>query len=403
MKITIITSFFPPEKGAAPYRILNTAKELKSFGFDVDVITTLANYPKGKLFEGYKWRVFKKEVIEGIACRRYWLYPSNSNNPIIRVLSMLSFSFSLLFTIPLLILKKPDIIIVQTPPLLSATTAVFISRIIGSKVVLNVSDIWPLTAVELGVMKKKSIAFKIFSNVEKLMYKYSDFFIAQSNETCNYLKNNTNKPILLYRNLTKPYFNNQIWMKKNVEKKIVYAGLLGVAQDIYSICKNINFKDLNIQFHIYGDGVQKRSIQNFTKQNPNNIFLHDSVSKDEIQKKLLQFDATIIPLKRNIYGAFPSKISMAMSSALPIFFAGDGEGFEFVNEHNFGYTSKAGDIKGLTNNIKTFSQLDSDDIIKMKSKIIKTVREKFDYQQQQLELFKFININIIESKKDGFK
>ena len=219
MKITIITSFFPPEKGAAPYRILNTAKELKSFGFDVDVITTLANYPKGKLFEGYKWRVFKKEVIEGIACRRYWLYPSNSNNPIIRVLSMLSFSFSLLFTIPLLILKKPDIIIVQTPPLLSATTAVFISRIIGSKVVLNVSDIWPLTAVELGVMKKKSIAFKIFSNVEKLMYKYSDFFIAQSNETCNYLKNNTNKPILLYRNLTKPYFNNQIWMKKNVEKK----------------------------------------------------------------------------------------------------------------------------------------------------------------------------------------
>ena len=160
---------------------------------------------------------------------------------------------------------------------------------------------------------------------------------------------------------------------------------------------------MNIQFHIYGDGVQKRSIQNFTKQNPNNIFLHDSVSKDEIQKKLLQFDATIIPLKRNIYGAFPSKISMAMSSALPIFFAGDGEGFEFVNEHNFGYTSKAGDIKGLTNNIKTFSQLDSDDIIKMKSKIIKTVREKFDYQQQQLELFKFININIIESKKDGFK
>jgi len=403
MKITIITSFFPPEKGAAPYRILNTAKELKSFGFDVDVITTLANYPKGKLFEGYKWRVFKKEVIEGITCRRYWLYPSNSNNPIIRVLSMLSFSFSLLFTIPLLILKKPDIIIVQTPPLLSATTAVFISRIIGSKVVLNVSDIWPLTAVELGVMKKKSITFKIFSNVEKLMYKYSDFFIAQSNETCNYLKNNTNKPILLYRNLTKPYFNNQIWMKKNVEKKIAYAGLLGVAQDIYSICKNINFKDLNIQFHIYGDGVQKRSIQNFTKQNPNNIFLHDSVSKDEIQKKLLHFDATIIPLKRNIYGAFPSKISMAMSSALPIFFVGDGEGFEFVNEHNFGYTSKAGDIKGLTNNIKTFSQLDSDDIIKMKSKIIKTVREKFDYQQQQLELFKFININIIESKKDGFK
>ena len=62
MKLTIITAFFPPEKGAASYRILNTAKELQSYGLDVNVITTLANYPLGKLFKGYRWRLFKKEV-----------------------------------------------------------------------------------------------------------------------------------------------------------------------------------------------------------------------------------------------------------------------------------------------------------------------------------------------------
>ena len=141
MKLTIITAFFPPEKGAASYRILNTAKELQSYGLDVNVITTLANYPLGKLFKGYRWRLFKKEVIEGIVCRRYWLFPSNSNNPIIRILSMLSYSFSLLFTIPLFVFKKPDIVLVQTPPLLSATTATLISKFIGAKVILNVADI----------------------------------------------------------------------------------------------------------------------------------------------------------------------------------------------------------------------------------------------------------------------
>ena len=51
-KIRILTSFFPPEKGAASHRILTTAKELSFYGFDVSVITTLANYPTGKLFEG---------------------------------------------------------------------------------------------------------------------------------------------------------------------------------------------------------------------------------------------------------------------------------------------------------------------------------------------------------------
>ena len=151
-------------------------------------------------------------------------------------------------------------------------------------------------------------------------------------------------------------------------------------------------------------GVEKKSIKDFIKLNPNNnIFLHNPVSKDEIQKKLLEYDATIIPLKKNIYGAFPSKISMAMSSALPIFFAGDGEGFKFVNKYKFGYTSKSGDLKSLNHNIKQFARLNSDDIIKMKSNIIKTVKEKFDYEQQQLELYKFINDNTIKSKKDGSK
>ena len=166
MKLTIITSFFPPEKGAAPYRILNTAKELQSFGLDVDVITTLANYPLGKLFKGYRWRIFKKETIEGIVCRRYWLFPSNSNNAIIRTLSMLSYCFSLIFTIPLLFFKKPDIILVQTPPILSALTATFISKLVGAKVILNVSDIWPLTASELGVISKESFSFRLFSKIK---------------------------------------------------------------------------------------------------------------------------------------------------------------------------------------------------------------------------------------------
>ena len=399
IKLTIITAFFPPEKGAASYRILNTAKELQSFGLDVDVITTLANYPVGKLFKGYRWRLFKKEIIEGIICRRYWLFPSNSNNPIIRILSMLSYCFSLLFTIPLLFFKKPDIVLVQTPPLLSATTATFISKFVGAKVILNVSDIWPLTASELGVIRQESFSFRTFSKIEYLMYKFSDAFIGQSNETCDYLNKQTDKPIFLYRNLTKPYFiNNESSMKGNSQKKIAYAGHLGLSQGVFNICKNISFKDYGVEFHIYGDGVEKPLIENFINENPtSNIYLHQTVSKDSIQKKLLTFDATIIPLQANIYGAFPSKISMAMSSALPIFFSGNGEGYEFVNKYKLGYVSKAGDIEALNYNIKKFSKLDEQGIIKMKLSIANTVKNNFDYDNQQLKLYEFIKFNIIKN------
>ena len=74
--------------------------------------------------------LFKKEKINGIHCVRCWVYPSNSNNPIVRILSMLSYCFSLFFLIPSLLLNKPHIMIIQTPPLLPAFTGVLISKLL---------------------------------------------------------------------------------------------------------------------------------------------------------------------------------------------------------------------------------------------------------------------------------
>lgn len=392
-KIKIITSFFPPEKGAASHRILTTAKELSSYGFDVSVITTLANYPTGKLFNGYKKMLYKKEKIEGIDCIRCWVFPSNSNNPIIRILSMLSYCFSLIFTLPSLFFNKPDIIFVQTPPLLPGITGVLISKLLRIKVVLNVSDIWPLTAVELGVMRHKSFSFRLFSGIENIMYRFSDAMIGQSNETCSYLKQKSDKPILLYRNLTKPNFNQIVNEQVlNSKKKIVYAGLLGLAQGVFNICKNIDFKSLDIEFHIFGDGIEKSLIKKFIQQNSEcNIFLNQTITKDEMQKKLLSYDATIIPLTKNIYGAFPSKITMAMASGLPIFFSGDGEGFKIVDEFNLGYVSEAGNLNALKKNIIEFSRLNHQQIKLMKLNIMNVVEKDFNYIDQQSKLCKFIS------------
>ena len=306
---------------------------------------------------------------------------------------MLSYCFSLVFTIPSLFFNKPDILFVQTPPLLPGITGVLIAKLLRIKVVLNVSDIWPLTAVELGVMRHKSFSFKLFSGIENIMYRLSDAMICQSNETLSYLRQKSVKPILLYRNLTKPNFNQIVNEQVlNSEKKIVYAGLLGLAQGVFNICKNIDFKSLNIEFHVFGDGNEKILIENFIQQNSGcNIFLHQSITKDEMQKKLLSYDATIIPLTKNIYGAFPSKIAMAMAAGLPIFFSGNGEGFKIVNEFNLGYVSEAGNLKTLEKNLIEFSKLNHKQINLMKLNIMNVVEKDFNYVDQQLKLCKFIS------------
>ena len=45
--------------------------------------------------------------------------------------------------------------------------------------------------------------------------------------------------------------------------RIVYAGLLGVAQDILGIIKNVDFKGLGIEFHLYGGGNQAKEIEEY--------------------------------------------------------------------------------------------------------------------------------------------
>ena len=73
MKVLIVSFYYEPEFGAAPSRITNLAKGLKAMGVDVDVLTCLPNYPKGRVFDGYRRRFSMKETIEylranGITC-----------------------------------------------------------------------------------------------------------------------------------------------------------------------------------------------------------------------------------------------------------------------------------------------------------------------------------------------
>ena len=59
MKILIVSFYYTPEIGAAPSRITNMAEGLQREGFDVDILSCLPNYPKGKIFDGYRGRLYK--------------------------------------------------------------------------------------------------------------------------------------------------------------------------------------------------------------------------------------------------------------------------------------------------------------------------------------------------------
>ena len=364
MKVLIVSFYYTPEMGAAPSRITNMAERLATEGCDVDILTCLPNYPKGHIFEGYTGCYSKKESFRGVNVYRYWTYATVSKNPFARMLGMLFFALDIwIFGLKFWKIKHYDRVIVNSPPLLAAFSAMLLFRCIYRKcVVLNVSDLWPISAIELGAVRKGSMAHKVMLWMERFLYRNASAYQGQSQQIINHIESfKFKKQHFLYRNLQPQQQTQTQEVGDRNCFRIVYAGLLGVAQDILGIIQHINFKEIGAELHLYGGGNQAEAIQQYIKGKDCGIVFHGYQPKETINSVLGNFHASIVPLAVAITGAVPSKIFDLLPHGTPVLFAGGGEGETIVNDHGFGMTSSPGDYESLKNNIlklKTMPQTD---------------------------------------------
>lgn len=393
MKVLIVTERYWPEVGAAPSRLANMAEGMTKHGLEVDVLTSLPNYPKGEIFDGYKNCMSKTEVRNGVKLFRYWLYATVSRNPLARILNMFSFAVMIwLFMFRFNKIKSYDRVIIQTPTLVVAASAMLLfKKLYGKTVILNVSDIWPLTAVDMGAIKEGSKSFRFLSMLERFLYRNSDGILGQSQEILDHIKGFKNKGnLFLYRNL-QHYELSESYKAKNTALKVVFSGMLGVAQDVAGIVKNIPFKDLGVEFHIFGGGKQLEEIQNWISENPDgNVYAHGFIPKEEISKRLQEMDVSIVPLATRIRGAVPSKIYDTLPQGLPILFCGGGEGADFIGGNNLGLVSDPGDYDALQENIKTFSEMTSEEFEKIRTKCFEISKTQLNFEKQMKETISFL-------------
>lgn len=419
MKVLLVAERYWPEVGAAPSRLANMAEGLKGKGCEVDVLTSLPNYPKGVIFNGYRNRITKTEVHGGVNVFRYWIFATVSRNPIARIANMFSFAVMIwLFALKRNRVKSYDVVIIQTPTLVVAASAMMLFKsIYCKKCIINVSDIWPLTAADMGVIQMNSRSFRFMQKCEHYLYKKCDGVLGQSEEILNHVaqemillgcwnetddsfKSNNiddirdsdmllcsqlwsqNSHLFLYRNLQTYDLRNKS-KKKGKAFKVVFCGMLGVAQDVASIVRSVPFKQLGVEFHILGGGKQLSEIEQWCKQHPqSNVVTHGFVPKEEISNQLSLYDASIVPLATRIRGAVPSKIYDLLPQGLPIIFCGGGEGANFIEKNKVGLISTPGDYRALTNNIIFLRDLSVNEYSDLSNRCVQVSRDQLNFDKQ---------------------
>ena len=349
MKIVFLTQYFPPEIGAPQARLFELARGLKNKGHEITILTAFPNYPGGKILAGYKLRPVMEENIDGLRVIRSWIYPSHSKSLIKRLANYFSFLVSSMF-FGLFKLGRHDILLCETPPLFLGISAFVLSRLKGSKMYLYVSDLWPDSAVDLGMLKNKTL-IKMSKWLELFLYRRSSKVIVVTEGIKRIIEANTfmkDKVFTVTNGVDMELFTpgDKLGARKTLGLPqdsfiIMYSGNHGIAQNLFTVlkCAKKMEKKQEYLFVFAGDGVEKPLLMDWKdREKLANVIFLKSFSKKQMPLVLSAADAAVIPLKdiKLFEKALPSKMFEMMAMGIPVILGVKGEAAEVIKTADCG-------------------------------------------------------------------
>jgi glycosyltransferase involved in cell wall biosynthesis len=356
VRLLILSQYFPPEMGAPQVRLSELGDQLIDLDWSVECLTALPNYPTGQVFPTYDPRKPVVENVGRIRTIRVPLKPAKSGF-VRRLRCYFSFVRSASRFGPRLC-NQPDLLFVESPPLFIGFAARKLARIWGCPYVFNVSDLWPESAVRMGIIKEGFLS-RMVEKLELSFYRHAAGVTGQSSEIIESVRRRSphTKSAVITNGVDPARFGKLMLDQAGlglVGPKpgpiFIYAGLMGLAQgldQILDLAKSLP-DSVPGRFVLVGEGPVREHLQTrIADQKISRVKLVSAQPRNRIPALLAASDAAIISLGMSIPGAVPSKIYEAMASSLPILLIADGEPATRVREANAGCSVCPGDSGGL--------------------------------------------------------
>ncbi|MBN1865165.1 MAG: PQQ-binding-like beta-propeller repeat protein [Victivallales bacterium] len=346
MKIVILTQYYPPEHGAPQNRLHDLAIRAAKAGHDTIVLTAMPNYPLGKVFPEYKGQFFTSENIDGVKVLRSWIFASRRKGLLPQLTVYFSFVLSSLIA-GLIKLPRADFLICESPPLFLGLTAMALKTMKRARMVMNISDLWPESAVQLGIIGP-GIKLSLLQHLERILYSESAIVSCQTEgiqqgvlDSCPAART------LLYPNgvdlkMFPPARKSAQFTKKfrvGTDNFVVgYGGNHGRSQALSQVllaAEIVHKKNPNVLFLLFGDGPEKDElVKKAGEMKLQNLRFMPPQKRQEMAKVQGLWDIALVPLKdiALFNGARPSKMFELMAGKIPFIFCGSGEGADIARK-----------------------------------------------------------------------
>lgn len=368
MRIILLTQYFPPEVGAPQNRLFAMAKGLREKGAEVTVLTAMPNYPDMRIHADYRGKWSARETMDGLDVRRVWLFVSKGRGLVARLLNYFSFVCTALLH-GLFSLRKADVLLVESPPLFLGITAMWLARAKGAKLVFNVSDLWPESAVQLGLVKNR-LAIGLSERLEMRCYRKAALITGQTMGIVDNISARCpDKRVLWIPNGVDIDLIEGIATVGDVRARhgvphgafaLAYTGIIGHAQGLEVVLRAAErlHDRPEVLFLLVGDGPERASLVAMAREKDlRNVRFIDPMPRRDALALLTACDGVVVPLRRNklFEGAIPSKIFEALALGKPLLLGVDGEAKQlFIEEGRAGLAFTPEDDAALEQAVRRY-------------------------------------------------
>lgn len=350
MRVLFITPYFPPEVGAAQTRIHELAVRLARLGSQVSILTTFPNYPSGIVPPGWRGKRFCKCEERGLTVYRVWSYAAPNRGFMKRIAAHLSFAF--FASLATLVMPRSDVAVIESPPLFDGFTGLFVNLFRRTPYAFTVSDLWPESAVQMGMLENKFLIWAS-KRIELAFYRRAAVVLALTAGIQRKIIAEGISPfkVVLFRNSVDCDFFHPGLSTDRIRAELgftdsefiaLYAGNLGHAQNLDTILEAAAQlrKHRDVRILLAGDGAESERLkQKARSMQLNNVLFVASMPKTRMPELVNVAGCVLVPLRdlEIFQGALPTKLFEAMATAKPVVLSVRGEAAELLQEAKAGH------------------------------------------------------------------
>lgn len=318
MRILIVVDRYSPEARSAAHLYEDLAKGLVRRGHEVAVVAKkpTENLPNGSEIPG-------EEVRDGVRVVRMRSYLGEPRSTWLKGLDQAL--FALRVWVRLQFLESPEVVLVYSPPLLLAAAC----AVARHPLVVNLHDIYPRTAVELGRLNSPAL-IAAAAWLENFVYRRARRFVVPAPDSVLYLTDEKGIPkdrVRLCYNWVDlkatPAGDGDGFRKAHdLEGRflVTYAGLVGVAQNLSGVidAARKSKADASLLFLVIGEGSEltrwRREAEDLA-----NIRFMPTLPREAYLESLRASDACLLALSADLKSpAIPGKLPNIMAVAKPV-------------------------------------------------------------------------------------